>query len=757
MAKNANIAASAAPRARDGQDDLARGFALARRYQRQGKWREAEQLYASILAIDPSHFGSLCGLGAVCKQQEKREDAVALFRRAAAIAPDSADIRTGLGVIFTNLNCHEEAISCFKTALAANPDHAETHNHLGNAYQKLGRRQQAIWHHARALAINPDSAEAHCDLGAVFAALRRPDAAIARYRRALVLKPDSAEAHCRLGEALWALERRDEAVSHFERALTIRPGSAQAHCGLGILLGELIGPNAAIVHFEQALAAEPDLAEAHFRLGHALERLARHEEAMACYQKALAIGPDRTDAHHRLGVVLQALDRHEEAIGHYERVLTKRPDDVEVCLCVAIALQKLDRFEASITWCKRALVLDPSQARAHHAIGVALQALGHLSSASEAYAKAVALAPRGAVFHLNLAHSKPFTEGDPRLGALECLAMELESLEPDEQIALHFALGKAYADREQHAKAFHHWRAGNTLKRQRITYDEPGTLGLFERIAWTFTSDLIRQKSGGGDSSRLPVFVIGMPRSGTTLIEQILASHSGVLGAGEHDDFRKEVLSLTRSKGATRFLELLPTLTSEDLSRIGGRYVQRLKAYAPAAERIVDKMPSNFMFAGLIHLALPHARIIHARRDPIDTCLSCFSLLFSGEQPHLYDLGELGRYYRAYARLMEHWRRVLPPGVMMEVQYEDIVDNLETQARKILAHCGLEWQDACLAFDKTQRPVTTASAAQVRRPIYRHAVGRWRPYANQLQPLLQALDIPLSPVGTPSPMASPHG
>jgi tetratricopeptide (TPR) repeat protein len=749
MSTSALIPGTAA-NAPDGRRDIARGFKLARRWQQQGKWREAEQVYGSILTVEPKHFGSLCGLGAVYKQQGRRPEAVALFRRAAATAPDSADIQTDLGVIFANLDQPEEAIVCFEKALAANPDHAETHNHLGNALHMLGRSQEAIAHHARALAINPDFAQAHCDLGVVFAALDRRDAALACYRHALVLKPDHAEAHCHLGDVLAGLARRDEAVSHFARALAIRPGLARAHCGLGVLLSELVGPHTAVVHFEQALAAQPDLVEAQFGLGHVFERLNRHEEAIACYRRTLALSPSRAAAHHRLGRVLQALDRHDEAIAHYEAVVSARPNDASVCLGLAIALQKLNRFEASIAWAKKALALDPANAEAHHAMGMALQALGELKDAGEAYATAVTLAPRSAVFHLNLACLKPFSDADPRLAALQRLAQDLPSLEPDEQIALHFALGKAYADRDQHQQSFHHLREGNALKRAHINYDEAATLGLLERLREIFTSDLLRTM-GGGAPSRLPVFVIGMPRSGTTLVEQILASHSQVFAVGERDDFRRCLSGLMRSTGTARLVDLLPTLSAEECRQIGTSYLDRIKAGAPAAERIVDKMSSNFAFAGLIHLALPQARIIHVGRDPVDTCVSCFSVLFSGEpSAPVYDLGELGRYYRAYARLIEHWRTLLPPGVMLDVRYEDVVEDLEGVAGKMLAHCGLDWEDGCLAFDRTKRPVTSASSIEVRQPIYRHAVGRWRRYANELGPLLQALEIPVAKASDPS-------
>jgi hypothetical protein len=244
----------------------------------------------------------------------------------------------------------------------------------------------------------------------------------------------------------------------------------------------------------------------------------------------------------------------------------------------------------------------------------------------------------------------------------------------------------------------------------------------------------MRERAGQGDPSPVPVFILGMPRSGTTLVEQMLASHPQVHGAGELSDFTAAVAGLDGPDGVPA------DIGGAELRRIGARYVARVRPLAPGALRITDKMPANFRFAGLIHLALPNARIIHLRRDPVDTCLSCFSILFGGDQPHTYDLGELGRYYRAYQRLMEHWRAVLPLGVMLEVQYEALVGDFEPQARRIVAHCGLEWDDACLDFYKTQRPVHTASAVQVRRPVYQTSVGRWRPPEDLLRPLLDALD-----------------
>src|SRR5262249_22231471 len=269
-------------------------------------------------------------------------------------------------------------------------------------------------------------------------------------------------------------------------------------------------------------------------------------------------------------------------------------------------------------------------------------------------------------------------------------ARNLEALPEREKIELHFALGKAFADIGNHEESFWHLVHGNRAKRQQVTYDEEQLLQRLERRQVVFTAELMREKQGLGDPSPVPVFIIGLPRSGTTLIEQILASHPKVFGAGE----RFALVGAAAS--VPDFPDGIVGLSGDRLRDIGAVYLRDIQGIAPpAAERITDKMPGNFHLAGLVPLILPNARIIHSCRDPRDTALSCFSTLFARRQEYTYDLGELGRYIRFYQALMEHWRKVLPPGMMLDVQYEDLVDNLEENARRMVAHCGLDWDEAC--------------------------------------------------------------
>jgi tetratricopeptide (TPR) repeat protein len=364
--------------------------------------------------------------------------------------------------------------------------------------------------------------------------------------------------------------------------------------------------------------------------------------------------------------------------------------------------------------------------------------IGRLEEAITVFENAIAVAPRSTAAYLNLAMAMRLTADDPRFVAMQELARNIDSLNVENQISLRFALGKVFADLGDHEQSFRNLLEANNLKRQQLAYDESKKLARFERIRATFTAELLREKTGFGDPSCVPVFIVGMPRSGTTLIEQILASHPKVFGAGELRDFGRLVRDIRGANG-TEFPECVPSLSSDQVYEVGQSYLRVVQGRAPAAERIIDKMPYNFEGIGLIHLALPNARIIHACRDPRDTALSCFSILFAEGQEFTYDLSELGRYIRSYQALMEHWRRVLPEGTMLDVQYEKLVDSLEDGARAIVAYCGLGWDDACLAFHRTERPVRTASVSQVRQPIYRSSLGRWRPYESKLQSLFQAL------------------
>ncbi len=641
-----------------------------------------------------------------------------------------------------------EADDLARVILSVNADYFDALHLLAVIGTQQRRFDEALASYDRALALRPDHADALCNRGATLHELQRFDEALASYDRALALRPDYAVAVLyNRGNALKQLKRFDEALESYDRALALQPDHAEALCNRGNTLHELKRFDEALATYDRALALRPDHAKALYNRGNALRQLKRFDEALESYDRALAARPDDVNALNNRGNMLHELKCFDEALASYDRALALQPDHAEALNNRGDVLHERGDLHAALAHYRTALSLKPELADLYNGMGNVLKELGQFQEAQSAYLEALRLDPNSTAAYVNLADAKTFKPGDAHLAAMEALAAKTEGLSTTDRMRLDFALGKAYADLNDHSRSFEHLRAGNAAKRASISYDETAILGLFDRIEAAFTPELIAAKSGGGDPSVLPIFVFGMPRSGTTLVEQIIASHPAVHGAGELRLLSDVVRSVRSPDGKSPFYpEFVAALDAEALRQIGARYAAMLREHAanhgaPSAERITNKGLSNYRYAGLIHLALPNAKIIHTIRDPLDTCMSCFSKLFTAEQSYTYDLGELGRYYRRYERLMAHWHRALPVGRILDVRYEDVVADLEKQARRIIAYCGLPWDDRCLSFHETDRPVRTASATQVRQPIYRSAIGRWRVYENHIEPLLNGLGI----------------
>ncbi len=444
--------------------------------------------------------------------------------------------------------------------------------------------------------------------------------------------------------------------------------------------------------------------------------------------------------HNRRAIALCAAGEWGQALTALHAALTLDPGNALYYHNLGIALRKLGHGEDAEQLFAVAVQLAPAYAEAWGQLARARMELGRLAEAAEAALRAVDLEPGRPFHYRTLAGVHAFTAGDPYFRAMRDLAAREDGLPPQERLELHFALAKAWEDAGDPRAAFDHLLRGNRLKRQSVAYDEAAEMERFARIERTFTPDLFRRLAGRGDERAAPIFILGMPRSGSTLVEQILGAHPQVAAAGELDSFAHA----TRTALEGGYPEAVANLGAEGLGAVGEAYLTRAPSESRLGERFftsrpTDKMPNNFLYAGLIALALPRARIVHTRRDPLDTCLSCFSKLFTEGNEFSWDLGELGRYYQAYARLMEHWRRVLPEGLLLDVTYRDVVDDLEGQARRLLDHCGLDWTPACLEFHRATNPVRTASWGQVRQPITRSRLDRWQAYGDRLDPLRAAL------------------
>ncbi len=520
----------------------------------------------------------------------------------------------------------------------------------------------------------------------------------------------------------------------------------------------------AITAARAAVSADPRSPAAYEKLGSVLALTKRYEDAAKALAVAIALNPASAEALNNFGAVLRAVGKPDEAQTYFERALEVSPGFHEALMNALPWYQKYERDEAALRLLHGAIDGGDRSAETYEALGAVLFRLGRLERAIEALETAVRCDPGLANAWATLANARTefgdlaggqaaieeairlnprrpeyyrYLTSTTRSTACAAFTETLEALVADpccpteQRVEAHFALGDVAASRSDWETAFHHYVKGNAINRSLLEYDELEMVRNFNDIETIFSKDVLARGSLGYHGTQRPVFIFGMPRSGTTLIEQIIASHPYVCAGGE----------LTFLDDIVRGVFARPGHVTAE---VGVRYADAIDRIAPPmAMRVTDKMPLNFRYAGLIRMVLPNARLIHARRDALDTCWSCFSTLFSDGIAWTCDLHELGHYYRAYSKLMRHWKDVFPDGAMLEVQYEDLVGDLETHARRIIAHCGLEWDDRCLSFYETKRMVRTASASQVRQPIYSHSVGRSRAYGELLRPLRDALGIEL--------------
>ena len=640
-----------------------------------GRLDEAAGRLQRILGGQPGMPDALHLLGLVVHLQGDNAAAADLIARAIAAAGDKPRFHHNHGIVLRALGRLDEAEAAQRRAVALKPDYVEAHNHLGDLLQNLGRGDDAETAYRRAIACSPGDPRLHNNLGALLSEMRRFEDAAEALRRALTVRPDYAAAHANLGAALLELGDEEKAETHCRRAIELDPNNVDARNNLAMVLRERRDLKAADEALRAAIALAPDRADLHSALGKVLKDDGQPAAAEAACRRALDIVPDYADAHTGLGIALVDRGRIEEAV---------------VCF-------------------RKALEIDPDNA--------------------------------GALYQLSVSQMQEMDDDD--IGRMTGLLGD-DRLTPRLRTTLCFALAKAHEKRGETERAFTHYRDGNARRRaaaaeagERFDADEDSRQAA--RIMATFDGPFLAERAAFGDPSTLPAFVVGMPRSGTTLVEQIVASHPRTFGAEELGDVPELTKVLPAILGTERaYPECVDRLDALTAARLAGDYLDHLRALAPEAERVTDKNPFNFRHLGLIALLFPKARVVHCRRDPRDTALSCY--INNLDVPTWStDLADIGRYMRSYEALMEHWRAVLPLPVL-DVVYEDMIADQEGQSRRLIDFLGLPWDPACLAFHETERVVLTASSWQVRRPLYAASVGRWRAFKDFLGPLQMALD-----------------
>lgn len=532
------------------------------------------------------------------------------------------------------------------------------------------------------------------------------DRAAAIYERILKRYPDHPDALNLLGLVAQARGETERAITLIRRALEVQPDFVRAHNNLGNLLKNQKDLEGALRHYQRTIELDPRHAKAHYNLGRVFEDLMRLDDAVAAYRRAIECDPGFAEAHNNLGHALYEQGAYEEA---------------EPCF-------------------RRALDIDPDNAERHRNLGTAFQARGDFKGAIACFRRAIELNPDYAPAYASLVMIQEIQRGDPLIARIEQLVRsnEVADLQKSE---LHFALGKCFNGVADYDRAFQHYYKANELAKKDKPYSLEALADIAKRTMAVSSREFFAARAGWGGRSDRPVFIVGMPRSGTTLVEQILSSHPDVFGAGELRYFGQLEQGLAdRLATATPYPECYEEITREQAIQLGQDYLDfldALPALPRGIKRVIDKAPSNFRHLGLIALLVPGARVIHCSRNAMDVCLSCYFQNFR-TQPFTHDLWDTGRFYRDYERFMEHWRAVLPLPTL-EVRYETLVAEKDRVIREIVEFCGLEWNDACLAHDKTERTVKTASLWQVRQPVYKGSVDRWRRYEKHLDPLKRAL------------------
>lgn len=670
-------------------------------------------------------------------RQNRLPEARVLFEEICAGKKADAESWFMLGAISGQLGLFDAAERCLRQAIVLQPS-AEAWDNLGLVLQAKGRLVEAVASHQQALCLRPDFARACFNIGSAYRQMQDFAAAAENYRQAVQRQPSFFEALANLGACLLELGQSEEALPYFEQAARFSPGNPEISRGQGVAYQRLGHSEKAEVSFQQAVQARPDDWQAWSGLGEALLAQGKFGEALISYQQALRGSPANPDLLNRVGHLHQYMGQLDDAVRCFRQALQLKPDIIKTVAHLANTFITQARFDEAVQCLESALRAHPGEPQLLSVLANVYEKGGDHERAHEILRPLVdshVNEPMAAVVFGSI--SRRVGRQDDAIRYIEHMLQDASHSPADRQ-QIYFVLGKLYEAASDYDRAFYQYRKANETVKQH--YDPASQARLVNDLIAIYSADFMAAAPRASIFSGRPVFIVGMPRSGTSLVEQILASHPQVHGAGELLDIFDLMATLPGTLGTKEpHPHCLAKLTQAALDSLAQRYHAHLTELSADATRVTDKLPANFLLLGLIELLFPHARIIHCVRDPRDTCLSCYFQDFGARHTYSADLAHLGAYYREYERLMQHWKKVirLP---LLELRYEDIIADQEAWSRRLVEFCGLPWDDRCLRFHESGRAVTTASYDQVRQPMYQTSAGRWRHYEQHLGMLLKMLE-----------------
>jgi len=692
------------------------------------RYEEALNSYDQAIGLDPEQFEPYVNKSHTLFLLERYEEAEEMASHATLLKSDAPSALMNLGIALAAQQKLHDAQDVWQQVLELDPKSGQAYSNWCNTLREMGDLNGAKEKGLKAIELSPKDHDAFYNLVCVYRELGELDEALSILKKATDLKPDYVIAHLMTAKILMGLERYAEALVAARYALTFKKNYAEAQVAMSQChkgLNQLAEARAAA---EKAINLEPEKAIYHLVLADVLIASDQDDEAEAALQKALELRPDSADAFMMLAQVRQSLDMLDEAVAAIDAAMRVRHESPSALTEKARILMYASRIDEALEVYDYALGKWPNNPAATLGKVELLLTINRKKEAGELLEASRQFLQHLPNFYIHMGSHKKYTKDDPDFQRLVAFEKEIVSSEYS-KANIYFALADAYEEAGDDETAFEYYKKANDTKKTKALVNKDAIPKMFDKKKEIFTDEFIKKYKPYGFESDLPVFILGMPRSGTTLTEQIVSSHPGVYGAGELHDL-----------GNT--LRELGPLEIDSAARMGEGYIKKIRARDKAGKaiRITDKMPGNYTNIGLIFCILPNARIIHCRRNPMDNLLSCYKQNFATGHEWTHDLETLALQYAAYQDLMAYWRKILPEGSFLEIDYEETVNNFETQARRLIDYVGLEWNDACLEPHKKKRAVLTASKDQVIHPIYQSSVDSWRRYEKQLRPLADALE-----------------